>query len=325
MSAFVDEARFEVVSGSGGAGSASFRREKYVPRGGPDGGDGGKGGDIVFITRRNLSTLAHLRGKTVFKAQPGENGRRRRMHGKNGDDTIIYVPPGTRISDAVSGERLHDFASKAEGERWVGFKGGQGGLGNWHFKNSRSRSPKYAQDGRSGTSRSLALELALIADIGLIGLPSSGKSSLINAMTAANSKVGAYPFTTKVPHLGVLRRGDREAVIADIPGLIRGASEGVGLGFQFLRHIGRAKTLAYLTDLGEPNPAAAILSLETELYSYDLAMRSKKRIIIGTKTDLDEDGGKFSALKAAFPGDLVFSTSVYTRDGLDNLMDALTR
>ncbi len=321
MSAFVDETRFEVRSGDGGSGSASFRREKYAPKGGPDGGDGGRGGDVVFITKKNLATLAHLRGKAVFKARHGEPGRGRRMHGSNGDDEIIPVPPGTRIRNAFSGEILHDFPKDLEGERWVCLSGGKGGLGNWHFKSSRNRRPTYAQPGLPGSMLEVSLELALIADIGLIGLPSAGKSSLINAVTAAQSKVGAYPFTTKVPHLGVLKRGEAEIVVADIPGLIEGASEGAGLGHKFLRHIGRAGSLAFLTDLSEDNPATAVRILEKELLGYDESLSSKKRIIVGTKTDLDEDGKGFDALKKAFPDDIVLGVSVFNREGLEHLIN----
>lgn len=322
MSAFVDETRFEVRSGDGGAGSASFRREKYVPRGGPDGGDGGKGGDVVFITRRNLSTLAHLRGKHFLKAKLGEPGKGRKMHGKNGDDLIIPVPPGTFIRDTESGETLHDFSSDIEGEEWLCLKGGIGGLGNWHFRTSRNQKPTYFQDGKPGSVLNISLELSLIADIGLVGLPSAGKSSLINALTAANSKVGAYPFTTKIPSLGVLRRGETEVVIADIPGLIEGASSGVGLGHKFLRHIGRSGSLAFMTDLGEENPVQAVGILEEELRKFDENLPDKKRIIIGSKTDLDESGEKLRDLISAFPDDKVLGVSVYSREGLNQLIDA---
>jgi len=322
MSAFVDETRFEVRSGDGGAGSASFRREKYVPLGGPDGGDGGKGGDVVFITRRNLSTLAHLRGKHFIKAKHGESGKGRKMHGKNGDDMIIPVPPGTIIRDTETGDTLRDFSSNLEGEEWVCLKGGFGGLGNWHFRTSRNQKPTYSQDGKPGASLDVSLELALIADIGLVGLPSAGKSSLINAMTAANSKVGAYPFTTKVPSLGVLRRGDAEVVIADIPGLIEGASDGVGLGHKFLRHIKRSGSLAFVSDLGEEDPVLAVKILEEELRKFDEHLPDKRRIIVGSKTDLDESGEKLKLLSSAFPDDKVLGVSVYTRDGLNELIDA---
>lgn len=323
MSAFVDEIRFKVLSGDGGAGSTSFRREKYVPRGGPDGGDGGKGGDVVFVTKRNLSTLQHLRGKSILKASFGEDGRGRRMHGKNGEDQVIEVPPGTRIMDADTRELLHDFSKDIEGEHWICLNGGNGGQGNWHFRTSRNQAPQFAQDGQCGSTRALELELAVIADIGLVGLPSAGKSSLINAITASRSRIADYPFTTLVPHLGVLRRGETECVIADIPGLIAGASEGAGLGFQFLRHIGRTQSLAFLADLGEDNPSGAIASLEKELRAYDENFLSKKRIIIGSKSDLDENGEKRRALMEAFPHDTVSCISVFTREGLKDLVNIL--
>lgn len=322
MSAFVDETRFEVRSGDGGAGSPSFRREKYVPRGGPDGGDGGKGGDVIFITRRNLATLTHTRGKVIYKAKHGDPGRGRKRHGKNGEDIVIPVPPGTIITDTETGEVLHDFSKNIEGEKWVCLTGGKGGLGNWHFRTSRNQSPTYFQDGKPGMNRNVSLELALIADIGLIGMPSAGKSSLINALTAANSKVGAYPFTTKIPSLGVLRRGETEVVLADIPGLIEGASNGAGLGHKFLRHIGRSGSLAYLTDLGEEEPVHAVMLLEEELRKYNSHLSDKRRILIGSKTDLDESGEKLAALISSFPEDKVLGVSVYTRNGLNELTDA---
>ncbi len=319
MSAFVDETRFVVHSGDGGAGSRSFRREKYVPRGGPDGGDGGRGGDVVFETRRNLSTLAHLRGKPHFRARSGEPGRGRRMHGRDGEDALILVPPGTRIYHNQT--LLHDFALNREGERWVCLKGGAGGLGNWHFRSSRNQKPEYAQEGRPGESLELSLELALIGDIGLVGMPSAGKSTLINALTAAQSRVGAYPFTTKIPHLGVLRRGETEVVIVDIPGLIEGASEGAGLGHKFLRHVGRSASLAIMTDLGEENPARAVELLLEELKSFNPALLEKDFLIIGSKTDLDEDGSRLRMLKTAFPDKTVLGISVFSREGLDALID----
>lgn len=321
MSAFVDETRLEVRSGDGGSGSASFRREKYVPRGGPDGGDGGKGGDVIFVTRRNLATLAHIRRKSSFKAEYGEPGRGKKRHGRNGEDLIIKVPPGTIITDSETGRVLHDFPENLEGAEWTCLVGGKGGLGNWHFRSSRNQSPTYAQDGTPGTLLEIGLELALIADIGLVGMPSAGKSSLINALTAANSKVGAYPFTTKVPHLGLLRRGDQEVVIADIPGLIEGASDGAGLGHKFLRHISRSGSLVYMTDLGEEDPVQSVKLLENELRKFDPDLTEKKRIIIGSKTDLDESGEKLAALISGFPDDKVLGVSIFTREGMDQVTD----
>lgn len=325
MSAFVDETQIEVRSGDGGAGGRSFRREKYVSRGCPDGGDGGRGGSIVFITRANLATLAHLRGTRVFRARHGENGRRRRMHGRSGEDLTIAVPPGTVIRAAESGEALHDFPKNRGGDGWVCLEGGRGGRGNRHFRSSRNRSPSYAQDGCPGSSLTLNLELSLIADIGFIGPPGAGKSSLLNALTSARSKVGAYPFTTRIPHLGVLRGGDAEVVLADIPGLVHGASDGAGLGHRFLRHIGRAASLAFLADLGEEHPEDSIAALEAELATYDPVLLKKKRILVASKSDLDENSEHFRNLQSAFAGEPIYRVCVFNRRGLDELADEFLR
>jgi len=321
MSIFVDETQLEVRSGDGGVGAVSFRREKYAARGGPDGGDGGKGGDVIFITRRNLNTLSHLRAQHLLKAQHGMPGRGRRMHGANGSDLVIPVPPGTCIRAFGTGEKLHDFSIVSEGESWICLQGGKGGLGNWHFRSPRNQAPAYSQDGKPGQNQHIVLELSLIADIGLVGMPSSGKSSLINALTASNSKVGAYPFTTKTPQLGVLRHGGIEVVLADIPGLIEGASGGAGLGFKFLKHVSRAGSLAFLVDLGEENPLATIKTLEEELDCYDPNFCKKERIIVGSKTDLDESGRRLISLQSAFPDECVIGISVYARKGLRELRE----
>jgi len=323
MSAFVDETQLEVRSGNGGAGIVSFRREKYAARGGPDGGDGGRGGDVIFITRRNLSTLSHLRTQHLLKARHGMPGRGRRMHGADGKDLIIPVPPGTCVYTLETGKSLHDFSIVSEGETWTCLQGGKGGLGNWHFRNSRNQAPTYSQNGEAGQSRHIVLELSLIADIGLVGLPNSGKSSLLNALTASNSKVGAYPFTTKVPHLGVLRHGGVEVVLADIPGLIEGASGGAGLGHRFLRHVSRAGSLVFLADLGEEDPSKAIRILEGELGDYDPNLRGKDRIIVGTKTDLDDSGSHLALLRSVFPDECVIGISVFSRSGLKELIELL--
>jgi len=243
------------------------------------------------------------------------------MHGKNGEDLILPVPPGTIITNTLTGEVLHDFPEDVEGLEWTCLKGGRGGLGNWHYRTSRNQSPTYAQDGTPGASLEISLELALIADIGLVGMPSAGKSSLINALTAANSKIGAYPFTTKVPNLGVLRRGEYEVVIADIPGLIEGAAEGAGLGHKFLRHVRRSASLVYMTDLSDEDPVQSVKLLEEELRKFDPGLTAKRRIIVGSKTDLDETGDKFVDLFEAFPDEKVMGTSIFTRDGLNELTD----
>jgi len=323
MSSFVDETRLEVRSGDGGLGSVSFRREKYVSRGGPDGGDGGKGGDVVFVSRRNLATLAHIRRRVVYEAKNGGPGSRRRMRGKDGDNLVISVPPGTRVIDVATGKVLHDFDKESEDEEWVFLSGGYGGLGNWHFRTSRNQAPMYAQSGKPGSLRTIALELLLIADIGLVGMPNAGKSSLINALTSAKSKVANYPFTTRVPYLGVLRRGQQERIIADIPGLIEGASKGVGLGHKFLRHISRSACLVYMSDLGDADPVHALRTLKKEIELFDSSLLEKPSIIIGSKADLDESGAKLDSLIKAFPDNEVMGVSVFSPGKLSKFRDRL--
>jgi len=323
MSSFVDETRLKVRSGDGGSGSVSFRREKYVARGGPDGGDGGKGGDVVFVSRRNLATLAHIRRRVFYEAKNGSPGGRRRMRGKDGSSLIIFVPPGTRIMDVSTREMLYDFDKESEGEEWVFLAGGHGGLGNWHFRTSKNQAPIYAQPGKPGFLREISLELLLIADIGLVGMPNAGKSSLINALTSAKSKVASYPFTTKVPCLGVLRRGEQERIIADIPGLIEGASRGTGLGYRFLRHISRSACLVYMSDLGDVDPIHALRTLKRELELFDPGLLKKPSIIVGSKTDLDESGAKLDSLARAFPDSEVMGVSVFSLEKLSNFRDRL--
>ena len=213
MRSFVDEVILQVASGSGGSGCVSFRREKYVPRGGPDGGDGGRGGDVVFVVRRNLKTLAHLRRRRLLKARNGAPGEGRQKQGRDGENLEIPVPPGTMVRDAETGELLHDFPG--EGEEWVFLRGGAGGKGNTHFKSSRVQAPRFAQPGKPGAEATLRVEMNIIADIGFVGFPNAGKSSLLRALSRARPEVADYPFTTKIPHLGVLRRGDMDLVLAD--------------------------------------------------------------------------------------------------------------
>jgi GTP-binding protein len=246
---FADEALIEVSSGKGGNGCASFRREKYVPRGGPDGGDGGRGGDVVFEIRRNLRTLAHLRHKQSFKAENGRDGEGRGCYGRNGEDVVVPLPPGSVIKDADTGELIRDFGK--DREDFLFLKGGNGGWGNIHFKSSINQAPRKALPGHDGQKRRLQVELRVLADIGLVGFPNAGKSSLLNRFTNARPKIAPYPFTTRIPNLGVLTLGDRDIIIADIPGLIAGASQGVGLGIRFLKHISRTAGLVFLIDLGE--------------------------------------------------------------------------
>jgi GTPase len=318
---FVDETSFEVSSGSGGSGAVSFRREKYVPKGGPDGGDGGTGGNVVFLVKTNLKTLSHRSRRLKYHADNGDGGKGRRMHGKNGADLILEVPPGTIVRDQDTGDILHDFSENIEGDLWVFLRGGKGGLGNWHFRSSRKQAPRYAQDGESGQTVQIILELNVIADIGFVGFPSVGKSSLLKELTNANPKVAPYPFTTKIPNLGMLRISEKEVVLADIPGIIEGASHGIGLGFEFLKHIARTEALAFMIDMGEENFLDTYDKLLIELEQYQPALLEKKRFIIGTKKDTDESGEAEEALRARFSKYPVVIVSIFTREGLDELKE----
>ncbi|MFP4382989.1 MAG: GTPase ObgE [Spirochaetia bacterium] len=317
MNQFVDEAPIQVSSGNGGKGAVSFRREKYIPRGGPDGGNGGKGGDVVFITLPNLKTLTHLRYRAVFNAENGKGGGGRKFDGRAGKDVEIPVPPGCIIRDRETGEVLRDMA--VLGDRWVFLKGGRGGKGNANFATSTNQAPKFAQDGEAGETRNLVIELRLIADIGLVGFPNAGKSSLLAALTRAKPKIAPYPFTTKNPNLGVLTGSYRNAVIADIPGLIEGASGGSGMGLKFLKHISRTKVLAFIVDLYDKNYLDAVDVLEKELKEFSPALADKPRIICGSKMDMPETKERLEEIRQKYPSETVIGFSSYTREGLKEL------
>ncbi|MBC6719598.1 GTPase ObgE [Treponema sp. Marseille-Q4130] len=288
MAQFADEAVIEVRSGKGGNGCIAFRREKYIPRGGPNGGDGGKGGDVVFCVKRNMRTLAKLRNQVVFKAKNGGDGSGWNKYGKDGEDVVIAVPPGTTIRDAETDELIHDFTDEDENERFVFLSGGKGGWGNVHFKSSTNQAPRYAHPGTPGEVRKLRLELSIIADAGLVGFPNAGKSSLLNAFTNARPKIAPYPFTTKIPNLGVLRiDDDRDIIIADIPGIIEGASEGAGLGFKFLKHISRTACLIYMIDCSDESCMAAYATLKKELASYSPELAAKPKMVLCNKIDVE--------------------------------------
>lgn len=299
---FFDEAKIEVLAGDGGNGAASFRREKYIPLGGPDGGDGGRGGSIWAVADRNLNTLIDYRYKRVFRAQRGENGRGADCYGKGGDDLELRVPVGTSITDLNTGELIADL--DADGRRMLIAKGGQGGLGNLHFKSSTNRAPRKSTPGEEGERRELRLELKVLADVGLLGQPNAGKSTFIRAVSAARPKVADYPFTTLHPNLGVVRVDDnRSFVIADIPGLIEGAAEGAGLGHQFLRHLQRTRVLLHLVDIAPFDPGTDPLrdakAIVTELKKYDEALYNKPRWLLINKIDLvpeDERKARIAAL-----------------------------
>ena len=286
---FVDEAKIEVLAGKGGDGSASFRREKFIPKGGPDGGDGGNGGSIYAVADRNINTLIEFRYTRIFKAKNGEPGRGSQCYGKSADDVLIRVPVGTVISDAESGEPLADL--DCDGARALLAQGGKGGLGNLHFKSSVNRAPRQHTKGTPGEERMLHLELKVLADVGLLGMPNAGKSTFIRAVSAAKPKVADYPFTTLHPNLGVVRAGqDKSFVIADIPGLIEGAAEGAGLGHQFLRHLARTRVLLHLVDIS-PNwegadPVKDARAIVEELRKYDESLYNKPRWLVLNKLDL---------------------------------------
>jgi len=287
--AFVDEARIEVHSGKGGDGAVSFRREKYVPRGGPDGGDGGRGGSVYAIADRNINTLVDYRFARIHRARDGEKGRGRQCNGRAAEDISLRVPVGTVVTDLATGETVADLAK--HGQIAALARGGRGGLGNVNFKSSTNRAPRKATPGEPGEWRSLKLELKVLADVGLLGLPNAGKSTLIRAISAARPKVADYPFTTLHPHLGVARIGvDRSFVVADIPGLTEGASEGAGLGHQFLRHLARTRLLLHIVDAAPGNtgadPVQDTRSIVQELKKFDLGLSRKPRWLVLNKVDM---------------------------------------
>ena len=281
---FIDEVKIRTIAGDGGRGCVSFRREKFVPRGGPNGGDGGAGGDVVAVADPQLTTLLDLRYQKQYKAGRGEHGMGKDCHGRRGEDRVIHVPVGTIIRDATTGELLGDL--ETVGDRVVIAAGGRGGKGNAHFVSSTNRSPRFAQPGEPGEDRELEIELRLLADVGIIGLPNAGKSTLIAAISAVRPKIADYPFTTLVPNLGVVGYDDGKSfVVADIPGLIEGAHEGQGLGHKFLRHVMRTRLLIHLLDastVDENNPLAAWNIINRELELFDPA--ANQLVGIGERT-----------------------------------------
>ncbi len=296
---FIDEAVIQVRAGDGGNGCVSFRREKYVPKGGPDGGNGGHGGHVIFVADDNVNTLLDFRGNPIWRAKPGEHGRGKQQSGLAGADLVIKVPPGTVIIDTDTDEILADLGP---GDRAVIAKGGRGGWGNEHFKSSTNQAPKAADPGEPGEQRKVKLELKLIADVGLVGLPNAGKSTLLSALTSARPKIADYPFTTLVPQLGIAELDSkRRLVIADIPGLIEGASEGAGLGHEFLRHIERTRILVHLLDaapIDGSNPADNYRMIRAELGNYSSLLAEKDEVIVLNKLDLlDEDEARTAVAK----------------------------
>lgn len=319
MSLFVDEVSITVESGRGGNGALSFRRERYVPKGGPDGGDGGHGGDCVIVTNPQLNSLGHLVTQRHHKAGNGRPGGGRNKHGADGADAVIQVPLGTLVWDRETGELLADLAA-GEDSLTVA-RGGRGGKGNAHFKSSTHQTPRFSQPGENGERKQLTLELRVIAQVGLVGFPNAGKSSLLAALTAAKPEVGAYPFTTKHPNLGVLTDEWRRVIIADIPGLVEGASQGAGMGYRFLRHIARTQRILFTIDVTDPqDPDLALKLLKSELSTFDPGLLTKPALLIGTKMDLPGAQEGLARLAAAEEApEAVVGTSAVTGQGLDRL------
>lgn len=324
---FADTARIIIRSGKGGDGHVSFRREKYVPDGGPDGGDGGKGGDVVFVTDTGLNTLSDFRHKRKYSASDGEEGKKRRCHGANGDDIIIKVPRGTLIKEAKSGKVIADMSGDIS--RCVVLKGGRGGRGNMNFATPTMQAPKYASPGQPAMELEVILELKLIADVGLIGFPNAGKSTFLSRVTNAKPKVADYPFTTLIPMLGVVDLGNGEGfVIADTPGLIEGASDGAGLGHRFLRHIERNKMFIHLVDAASfdgRDPVEDVRTICGELEKYDPALLEKPCVIAANKMDVLSEQEKeevIAALKREFENERtkVFAISAVSGEGIKELL-----
>ncbi len=321
---FVDDVKIHVKAGRGGNGVCSFRREKYVPRGGPDGGDGGNGGHIVMVATRRLTTLLDLRYQQRYEAKDGGPGGGSRSHGKTAEDVVVRVPLGTIVKDDQTGEILADLT--VEGQTHIVARGGRGGRGNSHFATPTVQVPTRADPGGPGEERWLHLELKLLADVGLVGFPNAGKSTLIAAISAARPKIADYPFTTLVPNLGVVSYGEESSfVVADIPGLIEGAHEGKGLGTQFLRHIERTSFLLHLVDISEwaDDPVTSFETLRHELAAYDDTLKARPFAVVGAKLDLKGNGKRLEELKAFCKKKRLkfFAISSATREGLDTLVE----
>jgi GTP-binding protein len=322
---FVDEAIIQVKAGDGGDGCVSFRREKYIPKGGPDGGDGGDGGSVVFVADSNKDTLLDFSSRHHWRAKRGQGGMGKKMSGLSGDDLIVQVPPGTLVFDADHQLLLADLDSPEK--RVVIARGGKGGRGNWHFKSSINQAPRYAEPGVDGQERRLRLELKLIADVGLVGMPNAGKSTLLRTISAARPKVADYPFTTLDPQLGIVDLiGDRRIVVADIPGLIEGAQHGQGLGHAFLRHIERTKIIVHMLDLypmDGSDPAENYRKIRRELEAFSPTLAEKREIVAANKMDLAIDNEALDRLRRELPDKQVFAISGVSRQGVENLLEVL--
>jgi GTP-binding protein len=327
LSAFVDQALIRVRAGDGGNGAVAFRREKFVPKGGPSGGDGGNGGSVILVVDEGLSTLLDFRYQREYRAPSGEDGANKDMYGRGGEDLILRIPPGTQVFDDSSGALLADM--HRHGQRFVAARGGRGGRGNIHFATSTDRAPRRSEPGRVGQERSLRLELKLLADVGLLGFPNVGKSSLIARVSAARPKIADYPFTTLVPNLGVVRlSGERSFVLADVPGLIEGAHAGTGLGDRFLRHLERTRVLVHLLEVN-PAPGRTPLTdyraLRKEVELYDPGLAEHPEIVVLNKIDLPDTRKQLPRVRQAFARrNLPFvAVSAITGEGLPHLMEAI--
>ncbi|HNP88096.1 MAG TPA: GTPase ObgE [Kouleothrix sp.] len=323
---FFDNARIRVAAGDGGDGSASLRREAHVPRGGPDGGDGGRGGHIYLLADRHLNTLLPFREKNRFKAERGGNGGGSRKHGRDGQDLVIRVPPGTLARTTIDGE-AYEVDLTAPGMRLLAARGGKGGLGNVHFATSTHQTPRIAELGQPGEVFEIDLELKLLADVGLVGFPNAGKSTLLSVISAARPKIGAYPFTTIQPNLGVVALGDLSFVVADIPGLIEGAHRGVGLGHDFLRHVERTRLLIHVVDaagIDGRDPLDDYHKINEELRLYQPELAKRPQLVALNKVDLPEAQANLARLRAAIalPSAMIFEISGATHAGVDSLIQA---
>ena len=317
---FIDYAKIELQAGNGGNGIVSFHREKYIDKGGPSGGDGGKGGDIVFVTNSNLHTLQDIRYRRLYKAKNGQSGGSNKKTGKSGEDLIIEIPCGTVIKDQASNKIIVDMVE--DNHSHIVCEGGIGGKGNHHFKSSTQQTPRFSQEGTQGEHLKVELELKVLADVGLVGLPNAGKSTLLSVMTTAKPKIADYPFTTLQPHLGIVKYGEYQSfVMADIPGLIEGASEGKGLGHQFLKHIERNKILLFLIDILEENPQEIFDKLKKELETFNDTLMDKPTLVVRTKLDTIKDPKTLDQWNT-FSEEYIDISSV-SESGLDNLKDRL--
>ena len=326
---FIDRVKIRVSAGHGGNGVTAFRREKFVPRGGPSGGEGGKGGDVWLVADTGVNTLLHLRYNPEHSAERGRHGEGSNRSGHEGEDVVVRVPVGTQVYDAETGDLMCDLAE--EGQRWLAASGGRGGFGNSHFATSTNRAPRYHQEGSPGEERELQLELKLLADVGLVGFPNAGKSTLISIISAAKPKIADYPFTTLEPHLGVVDLGDyRTFVVADIPGLIEGAHEGAGLGDRFLRHIERTKLLLHLVDVSSVSGRDAVGDYEAinrELLAYDPQLAERPQIVVATKLDALDEPERLGNLRrrAAEDGRDFYMISSVTNTGVRELVYAVSQ